>query len=403
MLRNIIIIVVFGILIVTVMGLLAGPEELEAQTVNHSTPYSTLVHWQQPLKPQGPPPEQWSELEQSLKPESCAQCHADKYDQWKTSLHAQAMSPGFVGQIMTYGEQGANDCLECHAPLAEQKAAFRDAVAKGEGHLASSQGLAAAGNSCAGCHVRENRRFGPPQRDTGLVGQSDPDNPHGGVFRTVEFEKSDFCAACHQFPQDYAINGKPLENTVFEWQASPQAAEGITCQNCHMPDRKHLWRGIHDPDMVENGLEAKYDVTVDMARFTLTNTGVGHAFPTYITPKVIMRAARLDPQGNEIAATAVEYVIKRDVGYAGGRWLEYSDTRLMPKEAASLDLDWKDSHRIRMWLEIRPDDYYENEVYGDLVAGYADGSPEKALIEKAITLAKANEFTLFDVIIEKPE
>lgn len=361
------------------------------------------AHWQQPLQPQGPPPEQWSDLEKSLNPEDCAQCHADKFDEWKTSLHAHAMSPGFVGQIMTYDAQGANDCMDCHAPLAEQKLAFQQAVVRGEGHLPAAQGLAAAANSCAGCHVRENRRYGPPQKDTGQTGQSDPDNPHGGVFRTVEFEKSDFCASCHQFPQDYAINGKPLENTVFEWQASPQAAQGITCQNCHMPDRKHLWRGIHDPEMVKSGLTVHYDLTSDRARFTLTNSGVGHAFPTYITPKVIMHAVALDADGQPIADTAVSHVIKRDVGYAGGRWLEYSDTRLLPGDVASLDLDWQDSTRIRMWLDIRPDDYYVQEVYGDLVRDYADNSPEKGLIEHAITQAQANNFILYDRIVKRPD
>ncbi|MES9944225.1 MAG: hypothetical protein ABW080_04625 [Candidatus Thiodiazotropha sp.] len=29
---------------------------------------------------------------------------------------------------------------------------------------------------------------------------------------------------------------------------------GQTCQSCHMPDRAHLFHGIHDPDMVRLGL-----------------------------------------------------------------------------------------------------------------------------------------------------
>ncbi len=69
-------------------------------------------------------------------------------------------------------------------------------------------------------------------------------------MRTADFWKSDFCAVCHQFSPDQAINGKLLENTVEGWRQSPQAAAGQTCQSCHMPSRRHLWRGIHDPDMV---------------------------------------------------------------------------------------------------------------------------------------------------------
>lgn len=360
-------------------------------------------HWQQPLKSQGTPPEQWSELEQSLKPEDCGQCHADKYQEWQTSLHGHAFSPGLVGQLLTYDTESANDCMECHAPLEEQKQAFAAALAQGEGHMPAAQGLAAVGNSCAGCHIRDYKRFGPPQRDTGITGQSDPENPHGGVFRTADFEKSEFCAACHQFPQSYGINGKPLENTVAEWQASPQAAQGITCQSCHMPDRKHLWRGIHDPAMVKGGLTATYDTDGNKARFSLKNTGVGHAFPTYITPKVVMNAVALDDQGKERPETAVSYLIRREVGYAGGRWLEYSDSRLLPGETASLDLEWNGYSRIRMWLEIFPDDYYEKEVYSDLVTGYEAGSPEKSLIEQAIAKARHSNFILFDTLLKKPE
>ncbi|MBL4894562.1 MAG: hypothetical protein JKY59_06790 [Emcibacter sp.] len=399
--RNLIIIVTTcGLILLTVLLFTGETPPSVADTDGPSLPAG---HWTQPLKTQGTPPQDWSELEQSLHPESCAQCHEEKYEEWKTSFHAHAMSPGFVGQIMNYNTQSANDCMECHAPLAEQKQDFATAVAAGKAHLAPAQGLASVGNSCAGCHIRENKRFGPPQRDSGKVGQSDSDNPHGGVFRTVDFEKSDFCASCHQFPQEYAINGKPLENTVAEWQASPQAAQGISCQNCHMPDRKHLWRGIHDPDMVESGLTVKYDLTGDKARFTLTNSGVGHAFPSYITPKVIMQAVALDEQGQPLADTAASYVIKRDVGYAGGRWLEYSDTRLLPDESARLEIDWGDHNRIRMWLEIYPDDYYEKEVYSDLVKEYTPGSPAQALIQKALIAAQASDFILFDTILEKPE
>ena len=33
-------------------------------------------------------------------------------------------------------------------------------------------------------------------------------------------------------------------------EGQPQASRQVTCQTCHMPDRRHLWRGIHDPAMV---------------------------------------------------------------------------------------------------------------------------------------------------------
>ena len=55
--------------------------------------------------------------------------------------------------------------------------------------------------------------------------------------------------SCHQFtPDGFALNGKLLETTYNEWKASRFAREGVQCQDCHMPDRRHRWRGIHDPD-----------------------------------------------------------------------------------------------------------------------------------------------------------
>ncbi len=31
------------------------------------------------------------------------------------------------------------------------------------------------------------------------------------------------------------------------------------CQTCHMPDRRHLWRGIHDSDMVNRDHDHSHD------------------------------------------------------------------------------------------------------------------------------------------------
>lgn len=338
-------------------------------------------YWRQPLAPQGAPPAHWPAEEQSLKPEDCAACHAEKFAEWRTSLHAQAFSPGLAGQLLTFDAEEAASCLTCHAPLAEQR---------------DDQDLAASGNLCAACHVRSHRRFGPPQRETGAIGPSDPTGPHGGVVRSADFEKSDFCAACHQFSQDQAINGKPLENTVAEWQASPAARDGQTCQSCHMPDRRHLWRGIHDPVMVASGLTAKVAAEPAGARFSLTSTGVGHAFPTYVTPKVIMTGVALDPAGTPIAGSERSHVIQRRVEFVGGDWVERHDTRLFPGQTATLDVPWPESGRVRFWLEVHPDDFYDHDVYDALRRDLPKGSPAATMIAEADRRAQASRFRLFE-------
>ena len=352
-------------------------------------------YWPESLLPQGQPPAHWSDVEKSLSPDACGQCHSSQLSEWRSSRHSHALSPGVLGQLVTFESNDAAECLQCHAPLAEQRAAFESARTNGGADWYDRLGIAAAGNSCGGCHLRAHQRFGPPQRDTGAIGQSATTSIHGGVVRSAFFESSQFCARCHQFSNDPGVNGKPLENTLVEWQSSPQAKQGSTCQSCHMPDRRHLWRGIHDPDMVRSGLSMRSSVDARGGRFEITNTGVGHAFPTYVTPKIVMHAVALDSAGSPQPSTERIRVIGRDVRYVNDEWKEYSDTRLMPSETASLEFVWNGYDRVRVWLEIMPDAYYATEVFPMLLKiGQQNGGSHR-LIAQAAAAAASSRFELF--------
>lgn len=359
-------------------------------------------YWHRPLAPQGQAAREWSDLEKSLAPDSCGACHSDKLDEWSTSLHAKAMSPGLVGQLLTFSSEEARACLICHAPLAEQAAAFETARRHGKADQAQALGLASAGNSCGGCHLRNHRRFGPPQRGTGATGPSSLPAPHGGVLRTADFERSDFCSPCHQFSADQAINGKPLENTVEEWRISPQAAAGQTCQTCHMPDRKHLWRGIHDPVMTAGGLTPKVSPEDGLLRFSIRNSGIGHAFPTYVTPKVILHAVLLDDRKRPVPGSEQTSIIQRRVDYDGSDWQEISDTRLLPGQAAMVEIAWKDSKRARVWLEILPDDFYHSNTYAQLRKELPPKSEAGRLIVEADSRAMKSRYILFETEVDRP-
>ncbi|RAU23904.1 hypothetical protein CU669_02195 [Paramagnetospirillum kuznetsovii] len=359
-------------------------------------------YWTRPLKPQGKAPAAWSDLEASLDPRSCGACHPDKLAEWSGSLHAKAFSPGLVGQLLTFSKEETQDCLDCHAPLAEQAAAFEAARKTGKAHLSEAQGLAAAGNSCGGCHLRGHQRFGPPQRSTGALGPIKGDLPHGGFTGDADFERSEFCAACHQFAADQAINGKPLENTVAEWRASPQAAAGQNCQSCHMPDRQHLWRGIHDPVTTAAGLTPKVSADHDKARFAVTSTGVGHAFPTYVTPKVILHAVLLDGANKPKQGTEATYVIQRRVEFDGSDWHEISDTRLLPGQSAAVEINWRDATRAKVWLEVQPDDFYHSVTYAQLRRDLPKAGAAARLIAEADSRTRSTIYTLFAAEIARP-
>ena len=236
-----------------------------------------------------------------------------------------AMGPGVAGQMMA-GEGGSN-CTSCHAPLAEQ---------------AGDTFLLADGVSCAACHVREGRTFGPPPAAATLL----PLVPraasiHGKIKTLPIFEQSDFCAGCHHFAPGAAptVAGTTLQNTYEEWRNSRSAREGRTCQTCHMPDRRHFFRGIHDPDTVRRAVKWTFDANPDAAdvkaRMTLTNDGAGHFLPTYVVPEIWMRIDVTDNRGNTLAFT--EHRIARKVASTDGNWSQSSDTRLAPDATAILD------------------------------------------------------------------
>ncbi|OIO70660.1 MAG: hypothetical protein AUJ57_08180 [Zetaproteobacteria bacterium CG1_02_53_45] len=398
---------VFAAVVVLASGALLACSQVEApKTVD---PGLADSHWEAPVATHGDAPHDWSALEKSLKPEACGQCHAEQFGDWKKSLHAAAYSPGLIGQFPGMGHVEGNDCLKCHAPLAEQKyVSNRDMLNSLQTKLKQPTGfpengelddrqrpLRHAGVTCAACHVRGWQRFGPPQRDTGKVGHV-AGTAHGGFTATKDFERSNFCASCHQFPQEYAINGKPLENTVKEWQASRFAREDVQCQSCHMPDRKHLFRGIHDPEMTRKGLAIEFAKRGVQAVLTITSTWIGHAFPTYVTPKVLVRAEALND--DDTVLRKWQWEIIREV-YYDEQWREKRDTRLLPgerREFVAQDFP-EGSLRVRFVVEVIPDHFYKG-VYAGLLSNALEGDAEE-LIRQAVKQADANDYTLYDEVV----
>jgi len=362
-------------------------------------------HWQRPLAPQGPPPARFSPLEASLDPEACGMCHPAQLADWKTSLHSRSMGPGVAGQLVEMLESdpgSAMSCFTCHAPLAEQA----PPVAHGERARPNpvyDAALGAKGLVCAGCHVRAHQRFGPPRRDGSLAPAAPRENlPHNGVTRTSAFLRSEFCQSCHQFtPDGFALSGKLLENTYAEWRASRFAREGVQCQDCHMPDRRHIWRGIHDPEMVRSGLTIHARAGAESYRpgdtisvtLTIENTRVGHAFPTYVTPRVVLSAELVDEAGEVVAGSREDRVVAREVTLDLER--EIADTRLMPGKKAVLHYRRRVDRaglRARLSVVVYPDEFYTRFFESLLAQGAGRGETH---IREALAATRRSAFTVF--------
>lgn len=363
-------------------------------------------HWKRPLKPQGTAqPARFTSAESSLAPEACGSCHQQQFEDWQTALHSRAMSPGLFGQLQQMGPDAADDhqaCLECHAPLAEQGADLRSVLGlEPKLRPPRADGVSHAhGLTCAGCHVRDRQLFGPPRRDGSVPPPGTP-LPHGGWQANAAFSDSRFCAACHQFGADGpALNGKPLENTYEEWRVSRYASENRTCQSCHMPDRRHLWRGIHDSDMVRSGLTVETIAPTRVAgrlnaEISIANTGVGHAFPTYVTPQVAVEIEQVDNRGKLIAATTERHLIAREVSLDLSA--ELADTRLMPDEKRRYLYDRPFDPRavaVVFRIVVRPDVFYA--AFYRATLSDSEFRKGRAALREALRRATTSSYVAFE-------
>ena len=362
------------------------------------------AHWAQPIAPQGDPPPGFSAIEASLAPETCAACHVAQYADWSTSLHSKAMGPGIRWQLRVMTQSDSNDCLRCHAPLAEQKAltglehGWANAPTSTMPAYVSAD-LHRRGNTCASCHVRRHQRFGPPTQIR---------NPklHGGFEAQQAFRDSRFCSPCHQFPPGArSLEGKLIENTYEEWRNSPAARQGSTCQTCHMPERRHIWRGIHDPDTVRKGIRRELEVKrLADGRLevlaSITAPGVGHYFPTYVVPKVLV-SLHLLAAGKERELGRL--VIGRTVSADMVR--EWSDTRIHPGGRSLLSAKAvapTSAYRIEMRVEIMPGEHYVRMYRAMLLNNPDMDATAQALLRQALRETEAANYRLDSVTAAGP-
>ncbi len=337
------------------------------------------AHWSRPVKglhgPADGPPVTGIER---YYPEACGTCHTRQYEDWAGARHARSVGPGLTGQLdPNIRPAFAASCYRCHAPLKAQG----EMVASGDNrdeyvkNPAFDERLKATGVSCAVCHLRDGVIYGPgPPADPA---QEDP--AHKTAQKEL-FSKSEFCAPCHQLDSGYKLNGTPLMNTYAEWSRSSYAASAIACQDCHMPGRRHLFRGIHDPEMVLGGIEILAEKIPGgssiKARVRITNSAVGHMFPTYITPAIEIKGSLIDSTGAEITKSVKKAVIGRRVELDLSR--EVFDTRIPPGGSFSFDYETEGRASARsLVLEVWvfPDEFY-NRFFSSLLKDGPGAAPD---------------------------
>lgn len=353
--------------------------------------FSFKEHWKVPIPPQGPPPENFSDLESSLDPEDCGSCHESQYEDWLTSRHSIAMGPGISGQLHSPWVSDPFVCTNCHAPLAEQspqKESKFGGFEKNSGYIPT---LRSKGLVCAACHVRKHIHYGPKS-----VTEKEKEAPHNSFVEVENFGNSEFCKPCHQFePNGNRVSGKLIQNTYEEWKNSSYAKKGVQCTGCHMPDRKHLWQGIHYPEMVKKGITIKAERKGPNVILKIINSGVGHNFPTYVTPKIVIRGSVIDKEGKEIPKTAEEKFIGWNIPINLSN--EFYDTRIAPGKAFDATFNIKPStegKKFRLIIRVYPDDFY-TRFFEALINYPPDGIDVKKMKEAYDDSTKSS-YTLFE-------
>ena len=177
-----------------------------------------------------------------------------------------------------------------------------------------------------------------------------------------------------------------------------------------MPDRRHLWKGIHDREWVKGGIRIETRLKNGGAAagsplellVEITNAAVGHKFPTYITPKVFVRAELLEDRRKIIPGTNQERIIGWDARFNGAEWKEFFDTRIPPGATSEKSFKWSrptQAEKARTWIEVQPDHFYQVHFYPAYLKGENLSADGRKLIEKALKDSGSASYILFEELI----
>ncbi len=263
----------------------------------------------------------------SVSAKSCGKCHTEIYEEWSSSMHADAwIDPYFQ---VDYAFDGYPQiCLNCHTPLKDQQKnlvlGFKDSE-KSDPILKSNrnfdESLQDEGITCAVCHIRDGMIIGPSGSDTA---------PHPVKRDESMSDGHSMCRRCHMVMGDRwdTFYRLPPCGTYGETREAGRKPE---CMKCHMPEierpivpggeikkgRKHLWQGGHDAEMVKKGLTVKL-VSIELAdssmeyKLSLFNSGSNHRIPTGTPDRhLTVKFRRLDENMKTIGEKS--YKLKRTI------------------------------------------------------------------------------------------
>ncbi len=292
----------------------------------------------------------------------CRECHPKIYTMWNNSMHAHAMDdPIFkatyaLAYTKTWG-RAAKVCLRCHAPTTIITGDFNQELE-----------ITREGVTCDFCHTvtgidLSNRKnpFVIEQSQMKAVPAGGIDPWSHGSKQSDILNSSEFCAGCHDYTNE---NDVVLMGTFTEWKKGPYPAQGVECQDCHMPKQKD---DLKDHRMVKfredlpSQAEAMqtgsqnssgfniidYDISVKINKVErngghlkvvvqVTNTGYGHMIPTGMPSRglILVCEVRTPPKGETMIR---RQIYKKRVVYKKNGQELTDDSDLMLKPCRVID------------------------------------------------------------------
>jgi hypothetical protein len=255
----------------------------------------------------------------------CGTCHPDQYRAWSLrSRHAlatrgdtfldwrQKVRDNRVLNVM----MGERMCHACHGPAS------------------STEGV-----SCEVCHGRAPEGM--------AIAEAHRTKFTPGLARMRE---AAFCGKCHEMP------GTDVMSVYTEWRASDAAAQGITCQDCHMKRgadgaADHGFDSAVRDVSIYAGYVAVTDVSLDFPELHLIaeNRVTGHAVPAEgPTRYLVLRVDLLDGDGGMVFSTVRAFGKKARIMAGLMPWKLTEDTGLKSGERRPLAIDLPESTRGRV-------------------------------------------------------
>lgn len=267
---------------------------------------------------------------------NCQKCHEQIYEQWTTSMHSQAFRDPIYQVLLRRIDEDRQGrltrfCVSCHAPLATVTRSVPEKLFDGQPRPA----LLEEGVTCEFCHTIPGSELELKRSSLGSfvfprTGQANTLYGRHADAKTDDHPtapskfliSSELCGTCHRF--GHPVSGMPIQNTYEEWKASPYAAEGKRCQDCHMPSyagktakdgkeraelHAHVFKGGHTEMILKaatvqltSNWKGGSKETLNVVA-SVSNVGAGHMIPTGVPGIREMWLEVSIRSGSQVAAT----------------------------------------------------------------------------------------------------